>query len=68
VEVKRRRRIGREIEKDLADKIAAFPKRRGVSIRTALVHSGPLDPAVARDGVFDAIVPFARLLGLEGNA
>jgi len=50
VEVKRRRRIGREIEKDLADKIAAFPKRRGVSIRTALVHSGPLDPAVARDG------------------
>lgn len=68
VEVKRRRRIGREIEKELADKIAAFPKRRGVSIRTALVHSGPLDPAVARDGVFDAIVPFARLLGLEGNA
>ena len=68
VEVKRRRRIGREIEKDLADKIAAFPKRRGVSIRTALVLSGQLDPAVARDGVFDAIVPFARLLGLEGNA
>ena len=68
VEVKRRRRIGRKIEKELAAKVDAFPKRRGVSIRTALVHSGSLDPAVSRDGVFDAIVPFSRLLGLENDA
>ena len=66
VEVKRRRRIGREIEKELADKLAAFPKRRGISVRTALVYSGSLDPAVVRGGAFDAIVPFSRLLGLEG--
>ena len=66
VEVKRRNRIGREIADEMEAKVAAFPKRRGVSLRTALVHSGPLDPAVARSGVFDAIVPFSRLLGLGG--
>ena len=66
VEVKRRARIGREVESEMESKLAAFPKRRGVSLRTALVHSGELDSAVARSGVFDAIVPFSRLLGLEG--
>ena len=44
-----------------------FPKKRGVSIRTALVYDGELDAAVARSGVFDAIIPFPQLLGL-GNA
>ena len=65
VEVKRRHHIGREIEKEIADKVSAFPRRRGMSIRTALVHSGELDPAVTRSGAFDAIIPFSRLLGLE---
>ena len=45
----------------------AFPKNRGVSIRTALVYDGELDAAVVRSGVFDAIIPFPQLLGL-GNA
>jgi hypothetical protein len=65
VEVKRRIRIGREIEREIADKVAAFPKRRGVSIRTALVYEGELDEAVVRSGTFDIVVPFARLLGIE---
>ena len=65
VEVKRRHHIGREIEKEIADKVSAFPRRRGMSIRTALIHSGELDPAVTRSGAFDAIIPFSRLLGLE---
>ncbi|MBP5321786.1 MAG: ATP-binding protein [Kiritimatiellae bacterium] len=64
VEVKRRSHIGREIEQEMSDKVAAFPKKRGVSVRTALVYDGELAEAVARDGVFDVIVPFARLLGL----
>ena len=67
VEVKRRLHIGREIEREIADKVAAFPRRRGISIRTALVYSGQLDPTVARGGVFDAILPFARLLDIEGS-
>ena len=65
VEVKRRVRIGREIEREIAEKVAAFPKRRGVSIRTALVYEGELDAAVTRSGVFDVIIPFSRLLGLQ---
>ena len=65
VEVKRRFRIGREIEQEISDKVAAFPKRRGISIRTALVYEGELDEAVARSGAFDIIVPFSRLVGLE---
>ena len=64
VEVKRRTRIGREVEREIADKVAAFPKRRGVSIRTALVYEGELDAAVVRSGVFDVVIPYPRLLGL----
>ena len=64
VEVKRRARIGREIEREIADKVAAFPKRRGVSIRTALVYEGELDAAVARSGAFDVVIPYPKLLGL----
>ena len=64
VEVKRRLRIGRDIEAEIARKVAAFPKRRGISLRTALVYSGDLDPAVARSGAFDIIIPFSRILGL----
>ena len=67
VEAKRRTRIGRKIGKELSDKVAAFPKRRGISVRTALVYSGVLDEAVTRSGSFDAIVPFSRILGLSGQ-
>ena len=64
VEVKRRREIGREVIEEMAGKVAALPRRRGVSIRTALVYEGHLAPIVEADGYFDAIVPFRRLLGL----
>lgn len=65
VEVKRRIKIGREIEQGIAEKVTAFPKRRGISIRTALVYDGELDEAVARSGAFDVLLPFSRLLGIE---
>lgn len=64
VEVKRRREIGRGIIDEMSEKVAAIPQRRGVSVRTALVYEGHLAPIVEADGYFDAIVPFARLLGL----
>ena len=41
----------------MAAKVAAPPRRRGVSIRTALVYEGHLAPIVEADGYFDAIVP-----------
>ena len=64
VEVKRRREIGREIIDEVAAKASALPRRKGVSIRTALVYDGHLAPIVEADGYFDAIVPFRNLLGL----
>ena len=62
VEIKRRREIGREIIDEMSEKVEALPRRRGVSIRTALVYEGHLAPIVEADGYFDAIVPFRRLL------
>lgn len=34
---------------------------RGLSIRTALVYAGELDPEVAEHGYFDALVPIEDL-------
>lgn len=65
VEIKRRARMGSEIEREIAEKVAAFPKRRGVSIRTALVYEGELDAAVRQSDAFDVLIPFSALLGLS---
>ncbi len=65
VEVKRRREIGREVIDEVAEKVSRLPRRSGISVRTALVYEGQLAPIVEADGYFDAIVPFARLLGLN---
>ena len=43
----------------------ALPRPRGVSVRTALVYSGELAKSVVAEGYFDAIIPFARLIGLK---
>ena len=64
VEIKRRREIGRSVIDEEARKVELVPKRRGVSVRAALVYEGALAPIVEADGYFDAIVPFRRLLGL----
>ena len=48
--------IGREIEKEVRDKIAALPVPHGVSDRACLVHLGEIDPAVEESGFFSAIV------------
>lgn len=34
----------------------------GVSIRTALVYEGQIDPKMEVEGYFDFVIPFARLL------
>jgi hypothetical protein len=65
VEVKRKREIGREIIEEVDRKVRAIKRPDGVSARTALVYDGLLSPVAAADGYFDAIVPFAKLLGLE---
>ena len=64
VEIKRRREIDRGIIDEMAGKVDALPRRRGISVRTALVYEGHLAPIVEADGYFDALIPFRRLLGL----
>ena len=62
VEIKRRRDIGREVI-EMVEKTKRLPRRAGISVRTALVYEGHLAPIVEADGYFDAIIPFAKLLG-----
>ena len=64
VEVKRRREIGRDVIREVDDKVRAINRTSGVSARAALVYCGHLSPIVEADGYFDAIVPFRRLLGI----
>ena len=64
VEVKRQREIGREVIREVEEKVARIERPAGKSIRTALVYDGHLAPIVEADNYFDAIVPFRTLLGL----
>ena len=64
VEIKRRRRIGREIVVEVQEKCRRLARPNGVSLKTALVYEGELAPSVEADGYFDAVVPARRLLGL----
>lgn len=64
VEIKHRRNIGSELIAEIEDKVKNFPKRNGISVRTALVYEGELSQSVIRSGVFDYIVPFKNILGI----
>ena len=65
VEIKRKAHIGYDVIGEIREKCRHVPRPRGVSLRTALVYSGELAKSVVADGYFDAIVPFARLIGLR---
>ena len=63
VEIKRKRRIGVEIEQEVEEKVSRLRVRKGVSVRTALVYQGELDAQVREDGYFSAIIDAGSLLG-----
>ena len=67
VEVKRMREISRDIITEVDRKVRSIKRQEGVSIRTALVYDGHLAPVAKADGYFDAIVPFAKLLGMQSE-
>ena len=64
VEIKHREHIGKEVIEEMKEKIAALPRPKDVSVRPVLVYAGEISPVVEATGYFDAIIPFARLLGL----
>ncbi len=61
VEVKRRN-IDKSIIAEVDRKASCIARRKGVSIRTALVFDGAIEPTVEANGYFDAIVDAASLL------
>ena len=65
IEIKRKSHIGHEVIDEVRKKCRLLPHQRGVSLRTALVYSGELAKSVVAEGYFDAIVPFAKLIGLH---
>jgi AAA+ ATPase superfamily predicted ATPase len=62
VEIKHRKLIGTAILDEVREKVLRLSVDRSVSIRTALVYEGRLDPKVEEEGYFDFLIPFARLL------
>lgn len=56
VEIKRKGRIGEEVIAEMEEKVSAIKRRKGVSVRTALVYDGRLAGTVAPHGYFSAIV------------
>ena len=63
IEIKRKNRIGREVEVEMEQKLKRFKARKGLSVRPVLVYDGELDPQLAGSGYFAAIVDASRLLG-----
>ena len=48
IEVKRKQEIGREVVAEMEEKVRLLPRRRGVSVRTALIYEGHLAPLSRR--------------------
>ena len=53
---------------EVAEKVRRLGIGRRMSVRTALVYSGRLSPAVEAEGFFDVIVDAASLLSGEGES
>jgi len=62
VEIRRRKRIGTEIEDEVRSRLSKLGESRGISKRTALVYEGELASEVSDGGYFDFIVPVSELL------
>ena len=63
VEIKRKKRIGIEVEREMEEKLRRFKIRKGTSVRPVLVYDGELDPRLSGSGFFAAVINAARLLG-----
>jgi len=62
VEIKRKRKIGEEVIGEMDKKVSAIKRRKGVSVRTALVYEGQLARTVSAHGYFSAIVDIREVL------
>ena len=65
VELKRRREIRSDVVEEVREKVVRLPLRNGMSVRTVLVYSGELSPAVTDSDFFDFVIPVSRLFGVS---
>ena len=61
VEAKRCGKIGTEVEDAVREKIRRLKLPRDISVRTALVYEGDLDPMIEENNYFDYLIPAERL-------
>ncbi len=57
VEIKRKDEIGESVVEEVAAKVDALRKRKGMSVRAVLVYDGRLSKRVPADGYFSSLVP-----------
>jgi len=62
VEIKFRKSISISVIDEVQDKVLRLPANHKLSVRTALVYEGSLDPRVESEGYFDFVIPFEQLL------
>ena len=56
VEIKRKNRIGHEVEQEMEDRIGRLKLRKGVSVRPVLVYDGNIAPQLSGSGYFAATI------------
>ena len=57
VEIKRKGEIGEDVVDEVAAKVGALRKRKGMSMRAVLVYDGRLSKRVPADGYFSNLIP-----------
>ena len=57
VEIKRKGEIGEDVVDEVAAKVSALRKRKGLSVRAVLVYDGRLSKRVPADGYFSNLIP-----------
>jgi hypothetical protein len=62
VEIKLRDVIDRSVIDEVKHKVDRLDGARGLSVRTALLYSGELDPRVEGEDYFDFVIPLGDLL------
>jgi AAA+ ATPase superfamily predicted ATPase len=64
VEVKRQKSIGQKAIEEITAQVSALPRKKTVSVRTALVYDGELEPCIKAKRAYDFLVSSEELLGL----
>ena len=64
IEIKRKSRIGGDVEEEVRQKISRLPRRKDAAVRAVLVYDGELAPSVEASDFFDHVVSVKSLLGL----